>query len=76
MTAVTAAESSDRTRGWRGSPPPPGVAGPGRVGAAVEDEDESLLGAGVVLEDDESPDDFSEVLGASVELLPARESVR
>jgi hypothetical protein len=44
--------------------------------AAVEDEDESLLGAGVVLEDDESPDDFSDALGASVELLPARESVR
>ena len=44
--------------------------------AAVEDEDESLLGAVGVLEDDESPDDFSEALGASVELLPARESVR
>jgi hypothetical protein len=44
--------------------------------AAVEDEDESLLGAVGVLEDDESPDDFSEALGVSVELLPARESVR
>jgi len=43
---------------------------------ADEDEEESLLGAVVVLEDDASPDDFSEALGARVELLPARESVR
>jgi hypothetical protein len=45
----------------------------------AEDEEVSLLGVFVVLEspeDDPSPEDFSVELGASVELAPARESVR
>jgi hypothetical protein len=45
----------------------------------ADDEEVSLLGVFVVLEspeDDPSPEDFSVELGASVELAPARESVR
>jgi hypothetical protein len=46
------------------------------VDPVVEDEEDSLLGVDVVLEVDESPEDLSDVLGASVELEPERESVR
>ena len=52
---------------------------PDVVEPAVEDEEESLLGDVVVLdplEDDVSPEDFSDVPGASVALVPERESVR